>query len=46
VIRVVRPAEKSVVAFFTAVRPYENHGQNDLFKNPPTFRMMESPTLA
>jgi hypothetical protein len=26
--------EKSIVVFFTAVRPDENHGQNDLFKEP------------
>jgi len=28
------PTEKSVVTFFATVRPYENHGQNDLFSDP------------
>jgi hypothetical protein len=46
VIRVDGPAEKSVVAFFTSVRPYENHGQNDLFKDAFAFRLMNSLTVA
>jgi hypothetical protein len=41
-----RSVEKSIVAFLTAIRPSENQGQKDLFKDPFSFRLMNPLTLA